>query len=184
MLGKLLRAMQAMSNPIKDKTADAGKYRYNYSDLAQVLGIVKPALASEGLGLWQRVEYDSEHIPYLVTYIFDETEKMELSRRRMYDYTDAQAQGSGLTYTRRYELLTIFGLAAEDDDGKQTKKASALPQTLKGAQQMLLKAEREYCARNLIQDVSQFHQDIMCREDYRNDVSALTKIAMELMDVG
>ena len=181
---KLMAAMQAMSNPVKDKTANAGKYHYNYSDLAQVLSIVKPALTNNGLGLIQYAEYE-EGIPYLVTAVFDEEELVPLSKRRMHDYTDAQAQGSGLTYTRRYELLTVFGLAAEDDDGSATKQAEELPKSLKEAQQMLIRAERAYCWEHGYEDVNEFHKNqIMTRDDYRNDPETLTRIAMELTSVG
>lgn len=182
---KLLEAQKAMRNPVKDKTADAGRYTYKYSDLAQVLSIVLPALHANGLGLIQSVAYE-DGIPYLVTTVFDSEESQELSRRRLHDFTDAQAQGSGLTYTRRYELLTVFGLAASDeDDGFLTKQTQEMPRDLQQAQGMLLQAEKTYCWRNGIADVNQFHQDILCREDYRNDTETLTRIAMELMsDVG
>lgn len=183
---KLLDAQKSMRNPVKDKTAKGKAFSYNYADLAQVLTIVLQALHANGLGLIQSVTYTTEGVPYLVTTVFDSEESQELSRRRLHDFTDAQAQGSGLTYTRRYELLTVFGLAASDeDDGFLTKQTQEMPRDLQQAQGMLLQAEKTYCWRNGIADVNQFHQDILCREDYRNDTETLTRIAMELMsDVG
>ena len=184
MWDKLFKAMQDMANPRRDRTANAGKYKYNYADLAQVLGIVKPALFANGLGLLQGVEY-RDQIPYLVTSVFDGNDVLKLSERRLYDYTDAQAEGSGLTYARRYELLTVFGLAPEDDDGAATKNATGLPTSLKEAQQFLMNAEANYCSRRGINDVRGFHeQSIMTRGDYANTVEALTRISMELDDVG
>lgn len=188
--GKLLEAQKAMRHPVRDKTAEVKTksgytYTYDYVDLAQVLSIVLDALHANGLGLIQSVEY-VENVPYLVTIVFDSDESQVLSRRRLFDLTDAQAQGSGLTYTRRYELLTVFGLAASDeDDGEATKNAQELPKDLQQAQGMLVQAEKTYCWKYGIADVNQFHQDILCREDYRNDTETLTRIAMELMsDVG
>src|SRR4029450_11868948 len=35
-----------------------------------------------------------------------------------------QAVGSALTYIRRYSLLTIFGIAPEDDDGRAASAAA------------------------------------------------------------
>ena len=181
MWAKLLRAMQAISNPRKDKKANAGKFSYNYADLAQVLSLIKPALYAEGLGLLQTVEY-REGIPYLITSVFDENDVLKLSERRLYDYTDAQAEGSGLTYTRRYELLTVFGLAAEDDDGAPTKTAQTIPANLKEAQQFLVNAEAGYCNRHGINDARAFHEQyIITREDYSNTVDALHRIATELL---
>ena len=176
---KLLNAMQAMENPRKDAKADAGRFSYQYATLPQVLGIVKPALYANGLGLLQVIQY-ADATPYLVTSVFDESEILELSRRRLYDYTDAQAEGSGLTYARRYELLTVFGLAAEDNDGASTKNATVYPATLAEAQQRLWEAEKAYCKREGIADVKVFHADVMARRDYHNDIETLTRIAMEL----
>ena len=185
MWDKLLAAQKEMSNPKKDKTADAGRYAYNYADLAQVLSIILPALHNNGLGLQQRIEY-SEDKPYLVTSVFDESDKMELSRFQLKVYADMQAHGSALTYARRYELLTVFGLAAEDDDGKGSKFAPTVDDELKAAQQFLLQAEKTYCWQHGDQDPKVFHQEfILTRKDYRNDVETLTRIANELLtDVG
>lgn len=180
MRAKLLSAMQAMENPRKDAKADAGRFSYQYATLPQVLGIVKPALYANGLGLLQGIQY-ADNIPYLVTSVFDESEILELSRRRLYDYTDAQAEGSGLTYARRYELLTVFGLAAEDNDGASTKNATVYPATLSEAQQMLWNAVKAFCAREGIEDAKEYHKRvIMTRPDYSNDIEPLTRIAMEL----
>ena len=179
MWAKLLSAMQAMENPRKDAKADAGRFSYQYATLPQVLGIVKPALYANGWGLWEGIQY-ADNIPYLVTSVFDENAVLELSRIKVHDYTDAQAMGSYLTYARRYELLTVFGLAAEDDDGAPTKNATTYPATLAEAQQRLWEAEKAYCAREGYTDVKAFHQNVMLRKDYRNDIETLTRIAMEL----
>jgi hypothetical protein len=40
----------------------------------------------------------------------------------------AQAYGSAVTYARRYEILTILGLAPSDDDGAQAGKAQTQQQ--------------------------------------------------------
>lgn len=174
---KLFKALQLMENPRKDRVADVKKYTYKYADLAQVLSIVKPALFQVGLGLLQGVQY-FEGIPYLVTSVFDEQEVLELSRRRIHDYSDAQAEGSDLTYTRRYELLTVFGLAAEDDDGASTVNQPALPATLAEAQNALWMAEMAYCERTG-QNAKEFHKQTMSRPDYRNDIQTLHRIAQE-----
>ena len=178
---KLLRAMQQMDNPVKDKTADVRKYTYNYADLSQVLSIVKTALFANGLGLMQAVKYEGE-VPYLMTSVFDENETLHLSQRRLYDFTDAQATGSGDTYTRRYELMKVFCLAANDDDGAATKgQVQQVPAGLREAQNRLAQAEKKYCELMGIADTVGYHKEIvMNRVDYKNDVESLNKIAAEL----
>ena len=184
MLGKLLRAVQAMANPAKNKTANAGRFKYDYADLAQVLGVVKPALFAEGLRLVQRREY-REGVPYLVTEVCDEKDTLKLSECRVFDYTDAQATGSGLTYARRQELLLVFGLVAEDDDGSATKQPQ-LPTTLQEAHAQLVEAERAYCKKHgTTAEIARFHQSILTRPDYRNDIETISAITRELLqDVG
>lgn len=173
---KLFQAVQKMDNPVKDKSA----YKYQYADLSQVLGIVKPALFDCGLGLLQHVKYVNE-IPYLVTTVFDESEALDLSERRLYDFTDAQATGSGDTYARRYELMKVFCLAADDDDGAATKNGAQVPTDLQKAQKRLLDAETKYCELQGITDTKAFHKEqIMSRGDYKNDVETLNRIAAEL----
>ena len=43
--------------------------------------------------------------------------------------SDAQATGSAITYGRRYHLLAVFGLAAEDDDGERASAKVEPPPT-------------------------------------------------------
>ena len=181
MRGRLINAMKAMSNPIRDTTADAGRYTYDYADLSQVLSIVKPALFENGLCLFQRVIY-ADGLPYLVTGIFDESDEMELSRCRLREYSDSQSHGSALTYMRRYELLTAFALAADDDDGAGTLGARTMGDELQSAKQFLWNAEKSYCWQNGIEDAAGFHKaNIVTRNDYSEDADTLTRIARELL---
>lgn len=126
--GKLVRAMQAMANPKKDKTAtvptkSGGKYTYKYTQLDDVIGVIRPPLLENGLVMLQGVEV-TESGMYLTCRVTDGTCVEVLDRRRFDPKGDPQQQGSYETYMRRYQLLTAFGLAGEDDDG-----ASASPQS-------------------------------------------------------
>ena len=115
---KLRKAMADMVNPAKTKTANVGKYQYQYTTLADVLGIVRPALQEHGLGLRQSIG-TSEAGLTLRTEVFDEDSDMILDERPVYENKDPQGFGSYETYMRRYSLLTAFGLAADDDDDGQ-----------------------------------------------------------------
>lgn len=44
---------------------------------------------------------------------------------------DAQSQGSGITYARRYGLQSLVNIGAEDDDGEGTKAKIKTPQDVK-----------------------------------------------------
>ena len=119
-MSKMINAMEEMKNPTKDTNA----YKYKYATLDQVLSIVKPALFKNKLMLLQRVERDGEQY-LLTTSVADENEIMNLDMRPITFSGDAQRDGSLETYYRRYSLMTVFGLAGEDDDGAATKKVES-----------------------------------------------------------
>lgn len=113
---RLIDAMKDMENPTKTKQA----YKYKYETLEQLLGIIRPALAANGLMLTQRQAHSDDGW-MLITEVFDASgAKMLMDTRRMPIAEDAQAQGSWETYLRRYALRTAFGLTGEDDDGEAT----------------------------------------------------------------
>lgn len=148
---KLMKALQAMANPVKDTKG----HNYKYAQLDQVMEIVKPALYANGLAIKQGIGPDySDGKPLLITEVFDETATLALDRRPIKIMDDPQKQGSYETYMRRYALLTVFGLAPEDDDGQAAKpqqkpraKAKA-PDNDGQAKGRLWKAMTDYCRRN------------------------------------
>ncbi len=100
----------------KDSTNPA--FRSKYADLASVLDVAKAPLAKAGLALTFDTAASDNHVtltPCLVhktgQWIKFEPFAVRLTK------SDAQGQGSGLTYGRRYLIQTILGIAAEDDDG-------------------------------------------------------------------
>lgn len=115
---RLIDAMKEMENPTKSKQA----YKYKYETLEQVLGIIRPALANNGLMLTQYIrQYDGEWV--LETVVFDGNgDEKIMDVRPIPLANDAQAQGSWETYLRRYALRSAFGLTGEDDDGEATKQ--------------------------------------------------------------
>ena len=114
-----------MDNVQKNKTADVGKYTYQYVDIAQI----HKYLEDKGLHYRQYIER-LEGDDYIVTKILDSNENVidELRGARVVDATlvgvdnPAQEQGSALTYARRYSLLMAFGLATEDNDAQGFSK--------------------------------------------------------------
>lgn len=134
--GRLLRAMQVMDNPKKDKTAtvptkSGGKYTYKYTQLDDVLSAIRPPLLDNGLVLLQGVTGDDR----LVCSVTDGETTLVMDSRPFRPTGDSQAQGSYETYMRRYQLLTAFGLAGEDDDGAASVNQPARKQQRQQQQQ-------------------------------------------------
>lgn len=126
---KLLAAMRMMENPKKDKTAQVptksgGKYTYKYTQLDDVLGVIRPPLLENGLVLLQGVTHEDR----LECVVSDGECSVTLDSRAFKPTGDPQSQGSYETYMRRYQLLTAFGLCGEDDDGAAASTKRQQPQ--------------------------------------------------------
>lgn len=93
-----------------------------YLDLKGLLSIVKPVLVANDLLLVQTVSNTGgpQPAPALTTRLIHvpSSEFIEDQMLLSATKTDPQAQGSAVTYARRYALMTLLGLVAdEDDDG-------------------------------------------------------------------
>lgn len=115
--------------PIK-KDKDNPFFHSKYADLESVIDCTKKALADNGLVVIQTFGL-SEGKTTLWTYLYH-TSGESISGMQYLDVAgDPQKIASASTYGRRYGLLAILGIAAEDDDGNgasQTKqKETAKP---------------------------------------------------------
>lgn len=146
MLQRLSVALWGMRNPAKNATAkvptkNGGSYTYSYATLDSVLDVVKPALQEAGLALMQRWEEVPGELGCweLMTGITDGERVEWLDRRPMTILPDPQKQGAVETYTRRYAIVTAFGLAAVEDTDAQ-----GVGDPLKAAKDELVKACTAY----------------------------------------
>lgn len=115
----LAKAQAEMSNPPKTKTANVGKYKYRYADLAEIIDHVRATLGKHGLAVTQIVDG-----AMLRTLLMHESGQTLESRYDLPAQAAAQEMGSAITYARRYSLCAILGIAAEeDDDGEKAMDA-------------------------------------------------------------
>lgn len=152
----LAKAQGRFTHPTKDHTAtirsDKGNYTYSYATLAGVLDVVRIPLAENDLAITQdpTVETDTTTIGdklYRTTTVTVRTRLMHASGEVLDgpplsgEARDAgmHAIGSTISYLRRYALLSILGLAADDDDGGEVQAGGDPPEdrTWKGAKQGL-----------------------------------------------
>ena len=104
----------------KNKTAQVGKYSYQYVDIAQI----HEYLQSINARYYQFIERTDGDDYIMTVRIIDGKEMPPLRGCRVVNATlngvvnPAQEQGSALTYARRYSLLMAFGLATVDDDAQ------------------------------------------------------------------
>lgn len=111
-----IEAQKKMLSASKDSKSHHGKY----ADLSSVREACVPALNEAGIAVLQPIiQVDGKN--FVKTILLHESgETMEGLTEIIYaKQNDAQAQGSGITYARRYGLQSLVALSAEDDDGNK-----------------------------------------------------------------
>jgi hypothetical protein len=112
----LVKAQSEMSNPKKGNTNPF--FKSKYADLNAVREAVIPILNDNGISVLQPlIHKDGKN--FVNTILLHESgELMESYTEIIYNkVNDAQAQGSGITYARRYGLQSFVCVGADDDDG-------------------------------------------------------------------
>jgi hypothetical protein len=97
----------------KNCTAHINGRQYRYADLSSTLESLKPALKLVKLVLIQTLDGQT-----LVTKLID-SESSEIIESRFpmeFNGLNWHGIGSALSYARRYSILSILGLAPDDDD--------------------------------------------------------------------
>jgi hypothetical protein len=124
----LLKAQTEMSNP--KKGSNNPYFKSKYADLNSVREAVIPVLNSNGISVIQpMVHLDGRN--FIKTVLLHESgEMLESFTEIVYAKTnDAQAQGSGITYARRYGLQSMVCVGADDDDGNAASQPKKDPKT-------------------------------------------------------
>lgn len=123
-----IEAYAEMNNPKKNAANPA--FRSKYANLEELLAQTRPILAAVDLALVQEPVSEDGSIGVHSYLVHKSGETLDFG-----SYTvplvkhDAQGAGSALTYTRRYAIAAIFGLAQEDDDGNAASKPQAKRET-------------------------------------------------------
>lgn len=130
----LLKAQSEMSNPKKGATNPF--FKSKYADLNAIREAVIPTLNANGISVLQPIVHvDGKN--FVKTILLHETgEMLESLTEIVYNkINDAQAQGSGISYARRYSLQSFVCVGADDDDGQKAvePKPNATTEILKKA---------------------------------------------------
>ena len=100
---------------------DTKGYNYKYFDINQLLEKLHPLLKAEKILLTQPIQVENG-VSILATILTDldsdEQANEMVSRIILPSDVKPQDMGSAITYYRRYSIVSLFGIQAEDDDGK------------------------------------------------------------------
>lgn len=100
---------------------DTKGYNYTYFDINQLIEKLRPLLEKYNVLVTQPLDiYEGKAV--ISTIIEDlEQDGHMTSHFPLPDIQDPQKMGSAITYYRRYSLVSLFMLQAEDDDGAKAK---------------------------------------------------------------
>lgn len=105
--GEIKSAMKGKENPF---------YKSSYADLACVMEACRAPLSKHGLAILQSTQYDGD-AKWIETVLAHSSGQWISSRYPVKPVKDdPQGLGSAITYARRYSLMALVGIVAEDED--------------------------------------------------------------------
>jgi len=124
-IAKALAAAQAgMENA--GKNAVNPHFKNKYADLAEVLNVVRPALAGQGIALAQLTSTQGDVLVLHTRLIHASGQWIEAEYPVCKLPAAPQQMGAAMTYARRYSLASVCGIAQEDDDLADGKGAGTV----------------------------------------------------------
>ena len=112
-------ALAEIRNPSKDAKADTGTYGYTYLSYDQASDYLRPVLAKHGLGWMHDVSNDDTHVLVRTVIFHTSGQTLEVGPVSWPMPEKVQTYGGLISYLKRYQLVSTFGLGAGDDDDAQ-----------------------------------------------------------------
>lgn len=107
------------------QTKNGPSYSYRYASLAHLSAAILPLLGRHGLAWACRTEYDEQDRFMLRGQLRHTSGEVQESSWQLPTSGGPQAQGSAITYARRYLLLAATGVAPDDDDDGAAAQAAS-----------------------------------------------------------
>ena len=126
-LTQLIKARKAIQPPAK--TGTNPHFRSRYVTLEGCIEAVTGPLSEHGFFLSQQV-FTGEHGSFVSSILMhedDPTWEMISHVPLVLNKNDMQGLGSAITYARRYGIMSLLNLPAEDDDGNAASRSSGPP---------------------------------------------------------
>jgi len=113
----LCKAQGVMTGAKKDKKNPF--FKSSYADLSSVFDAIRQPFAENGLSITQTMDITESGKQILITKLLHVSGESIDSKMLLPVESNPQKFGSLLTYFRRYSLMSLAGIPAEDDDGNQ-----------------------------------------------------------------
>lgn len=133
-IAQIAEALSKAQGQIDDatKTGINPHFRSKYADLAAVRSVIREPLAVNDIAIVQLPRTLEGSVEVETMLVHKSGEFIAETLRLPVGKWDAHGIGSGISYARRYGLLSILSLAAADDDGNEAVEKSVVrlpPQT-------------------------------------------------------
>jgi hypothetical protein len=119
-----------------EKDAENPFLKNEYVSLNKLLDTVNPIFQRDKILMYQSSEYAGDNFCQTTTTLTDIEDNSSISSSVSFQAgSKAQESAGALTYMRRYGLITLLGLKAEDDDGNEASgktKTDMVKDTFKG----------------------------------------------------
>lgn len=115
-LGKALLKIQKQNIRVS-KDAENPHFKAKYASLGAVIDALKDPLSKAGLVIVQAPSGDERKMSVRTMVMHPESNDfLEIDTPLVLDRDNMQGLGSAITYARRYALVSLFFLDADDDD--------------------------------------------------------------------
>lgn len=131
-IGEIAKALSNFQGSLEAAKKDAENpfFKSNYATLSSVVESAKNLLKSNGLSVVQTTELMGEKVCLVTTLMHVSGQWIAGTLPIIAVKSDPQAQGSAITYARRYAYAAILGIVTDDDDDGE----SAMPKERSAAQ--------------------------------------------------
>lgn len=116
--GELIKALSAATLEFGEIVKDTENpyFRSAYADLATLIRATRNPLAKHGLCVVQSPQTNKGTVTLTTTLMHSSGEWLANDLELPVSKSDAQGNGSGITYARRYAYQSLLNLAGEEDD--------------------------------------------------------------------
>lgn len=114
--GEFERVLKSEEAKVASRREGASSYSYGYATLADVLRAVRSHLSAAGIAIIQAPITGQSSVRVITFIGHSSGQWMRNELALSIQSTDAQSVGSAITYARRYALMSLLGVAPEDDD--------------------------------------------------------------------
>lgn len=134
------------------KTGTNPHFKNKFVPLHEVMQNVLPVLNKHKLALLQFPSYlltNDGLVPALTTKLIHESGEYEQDTMPLYLVKDdPQAQGSALTYARRYAAMSVLGLVGDEDDDAEPTRGKQVVQSNSAPKKVYQKASETHSPEN------------------------------------